>query len=86
MGIRYTVFDGAVNSGVGQSIKWLQRALGVVDDGVIGPKTLAAANAQNADALRMRILASRLRFMSELSTWPAFGRGWARRICELMEA
>ena len=86
VGIRYTVFDGAVNSGVGQSIKWLQRALGVVDDGVIGPKTLAAANAQNADALRMRILASRLRFMSELSTWPAFGRGWARRICELMEA
>ena len=85
VGIRYTVFDGAVNSGVGQSIKWLQRALGVVDDGVIGPKTLAAANAQNADALRMRILASRLRFMSELSTWPAFGRGWARRICELME-
>lgn len=86
VGIRYTVFDGAVNSGVGQSIKWLQRALGVVDDGVIGPKTLAAANAQNADALRMRILASRLRFMSELSTWPAFGRGWARRISELMEA
>ncbi len=86
VGIRYTVFDGAVNSGVGQSIKWLQRALGVVDDGMIGPKTLAAANAQNADALRMRILASRLRFMSELSTWPAFGRGWARRICELMEA
>ena len=85
VGIRYTVFDGAVNSGVGQSIKWLQRALGVVDDGMIGPKTLAAANAQNADALRMRILASRLRFMSELSTWPAFGRGWARRICELME-
>ena len=86
VGIRYTVFDGAVNSGVGQSIKWLQRALGVVDDGIIGPKTLAAANAQNADALRMRILASRLRFMSELSTWPAFGRGWARRICDLLEA
>ena len=85
-GIRYTVFDGAVNSGPEQSIKWLQRALGVVPDGVIGPKTLAAANQQNADALRMRILASRLRFMSQLPTWPAFGRGWARRICDLLEA
>ena len=85
-GIRWVMFDAAVNSGVGQSIKWLQRALGVVDDGIIGPKTLAAANAQNADALRARLLAQRLRFMAGLSNWPAFGRGWARRICELMEA
>jgi lysozyme family protein len=85
-GIRYIVFDGAVNSGPGQSIKWLQRALGVVDDGKIGPKTLAAAYAQNADALRCRILAQRLRFMSGLANWPAFSRGWARRICDLMEA
>ena len=85
-GIRYIVFDGAVNSGPGQSVRWLQRALGVVDDGKIGPKTLAAAYAQNADALRCRILAQRLRFMSSLANWPAFSRGWARRICDLMEA
>jgi lysozyme family protein len=84
-GIRYIVFDGAINSGPGQSVKWLQRALGVVDDGKIGPKTLAAAYAQNADALRCRILAQRLRFMSGLANWPAFSRGWARRICDLME-
>ena len=85
-GIRYIVFDGAINSGPGQSVKWLQRALGVVDDGRIGPKTLAAAYAQNADALRCRILAQRLRFMAGLANWPSFGRGWARRICDLMEA
>lgn len=85
-GIRLVVFDAAVNSGVGQSIRWLQRAVGVVDDGKIGPKTLQAAYAQNADALRCRILAQRLRFMSGLANWPAFSRGWARRICDLMEA
>lgn len=85
-GIRYVVFDGAINSGPGQSVKWLQRALGVVDDGKIGPKTLTAAYAQNADALRCRILAQRLRFMANLPNWPAFSRGWARRICDLMEA
>lgn len=83
--VRYVVFDAAVNSGVGQSAKWLQRACGVVDDGVIGPKTLAAANGLNGDALRGKLLAQRLRFMSALSDWPAFGRGWARRICDLME-
>lgn len=84
-GVRYAVFDAAVNSGVGQATKWLQRALGVRDDGVIGPVTLAAANAQNADALRMRVLAQRLRFMASLPNWPAFSRGWSRRIADLME-
>lgn len=85
-GVRYAVFDAAVNSGPPQAVKWLQRALGVKDDGVIGPVTLAAANAQNADALRTRILAQRLRFMAGLNNWPAFGRGWARRVADLMEA
>jgi len=83
--VRYVVFDAAVNSGSGQAAKWLQRALGVVDDGVIGPKTLAAANAANPDALRMRILGQRLRFMAGLTNWPAFSRGWAIRIASLME-
>jgi len=83
--VRYVVFDAAVNSGPGQSVKWLQRALGVVDDGVIGPKTLAAANAANPDALKMRMLGQRLRFMAGLTNWPAFSRGWATRIASLME-
>lgn len=85
-GIRYIVFDGAINSGPRQATLWLQRALGVEADGVIGPKTLAAAYAQDAPALRARILAQRLKFMASLSNWPAFSRGWARRIADLMEA
>jgi len=83
--IRYAVFDAAVNSGVRQSILWLQRAAGVSDDGVIGPKTLTAVHALNADALRMRILAQRLRFLTNLNTFGTFGRGWTRRVCDLME-
>jgi lysozyme family protein len=83
--LRYAVFDAAYNSGPTQAAKWLQRALGVVDDGVIGPKTLAAASAASPCALRPRMLAQRLRFMTDLATWPAFGKGWARRIAALME-
>jgi lysozyme family protein len=84
-GIRYAAFDAAVNSGPAQATRWLQRALGVDADGLIGPKTLAAAYAQDMNALRLRMLAQRLRFMTNLANWPAFSRGWARRIADLME-
>jgi lysozyme family protein len=84
--VRYLVFDAAVNSGVGQAARWLQRAVKVKDDGVIGPMTLMAANQSNPEALARRVLAQRLRFMSGLANWPAFSRGWARRIADLMEA
>jgi lysozyme family protein len=74
-----------VNSGIRQSTIWLQRALKVADDGIIGPKTLAAARAAQPDALRMRILAQRLRFLTNLNTFNTFGRGWTRRVCDIME-
>lgn len=84
--VRYVVFDAAVNSGVGQAARWLQRAVGVRDDGVIGPQTLAAVAQHSPEALTRRFLSQRLRFMSGLANWPAFGRGWARRIADLLEA
>jgi len=83
--VRYIVFDGAVNSGVVQSAKWLQRACGVKDDGVVGPQTIRAANTLSPDGLKRKILAQRLRFMATLSNWPAFSRGWANRIADLLE-
>jgi lysozyme family protein len=83
--IRYAVFDAAVNSGVGQSTRWLQRALGVADDGRIGPLTIAAATMAEPDVLLRKMLSQRLKFMTSLSNWPSFSRGWARRIADLME-
>jgi lysozyme family protein len=84
--LRYPTFDTAVNSGVGQAVKWLQRAAGCKDDGAIGPVTLAAVAQLDASALRMRMLSARLRLMASLPSWPAFSRGWTSRICSLMEA
>ena len=71
---------------VRQSTLWLQRALKVADDGVIGPKTLAAAHASDPQVLKARLLAQRLRFMAGLTNWPSFSRGWSRRMADLMEA
>lgn len=82
--VRYAVFDAAVNSGPAQSVRWLQRALGVTDDGVLGPQTLSAANQANPDALRARLVAQRLRFMTNLDTFSSFGRGWTRRCCDIL--
>jgi len=85
-GIRYVMFDAAVNSGHRQATLWLQRALGVEADGIIGPQTLGAAYAQDMRALKLGLLAQRLRFMTGLTNWSAFSRGWARRIADLMES
>jgi lysozyme family protein len=80
-GVSYVVFDGAVNSGVKQSVKWLQGALGVIDDGVIGPTTINAARQDtDHDALIERICALRLAFLKSLKTFPTFGKGWTARV------
>lgn len=84
--IRYAVFDAAVNSGAKQAVKWLQRAIGVNDDGVVGPQTMTFARAANPDFVIRRMLGERLQFMTDLKTWQAFGRGWARRIAEVLQS
>ena len=78
--IRFDVFDGAVNSGVTQSIKWLQRSLEVADDGFIGPVTLAACDTIPGDTLRLRFNGQRLNHLCNLQGWPSFGKGWTRRV------
>lgn len=84
--LRYSVFDAAVNSGPGQAIRWLQRALGVADDGQLGPVTLAAALQANPDSVLRKMIGARLTFMTDLRNWPNHGRGWARRLSVLLQA
>lgn len=83
--VRFALFDYAVNSGPSAAIRALQRVLGVADDGVLGPMTLAAAQAQS-DGLGARLNGYRLKFMTDLKIWPTFGKGWARRIAENLMA
>ena len=80
--VRFDVFDAAVNSGLGQAIRFLQRAAGVADDGRLGPVSLAAIQAMDAGLFRARFNGTRLKFMTDQPTWDRFGKGWARRIAE----
>ena len=84
-GIDLVVFDGAVNSGPSQSVKWLQRALMMTRiDGVMGPATLAAIDAhKDHDMLVKAICDRRLNFLQALKTWSDFGRGWTSRVSQV---
>lgn len=81
-GIDYAVFDFAVNSGPGRAAKYLQAAcgVGVVQDGRIGPATLAAVRAKPAGVVIDKLCDARLAFLRRLPTWPTFGRGWESRV------
>lgn len=83
--VAYMLFDAAVNSGIGQAIRFLQRAAGVADDGALGPMTLAAVQRMDVEALAGRFLGQRLDFMTKLTTWDTFGKGWARRIADQLK-
>lgn len=79
-GVAYQSLDFAVNSGIGTAVRYLQRALGVADDGHWGPHTAAAAKAMSESDQIMRLNAERLDYMTRLKNWPDASRGWSRRI------
>ena len=79
-GLAFDFFDAAVNSGIGNATRFLQRSVGVADDGHIGPLTMAAIRRWDAETLQARFTGHRLEFMAKLSTWDTFGRGWSRRL------
>lgn len=80
--VKFDVFDGAVNSGCGQSIKWLQRTVGVADDGVVGPATIKACGDFSGASISARYNGQRLMFMANSKVWNTFSRGWAARIAK----
>ncbi|RUX74001.1 MULTISPECIES: glycosyl hydrolase 108 family protein [unclassified Mesorhizobium] len=79
-GVDHAVFDFAVNSGPGRAAKYLQAAVGVAQDGRIGPVTVAAAKAKPAGVTIDALCDARLAFLKRLPTWATFGRGWSDRV------
>ncbi len=82
-GIDLTTMDYGVNSGPARSVKALQKALGVAQDGLVGARTMSAAqNADRAKTIKAHC-AARLGFVRSLAIWSTFGKGWSRRIADV---
>ena len=89
-GLDLAVFDWSVNSGVGRAVKKLQKMIGTVADGGIGPNTLKTLE----EYIRHHGLETtienykdiRQAFYRSLSTFNTFGKGWTRRNNETLEA
>jgi lysozyme family protein len=83
-GVDYAVFDFAVNAGPGRAIRYLQRAVGVEDDGVVGPATMAAVKAADPREVLAGFSNAKENFYRNIvERHPSQGkfiRGWLARV------
>ena len=88
-GLDFCVFDFAVNSGPGRAAKVLQALVGAEADGSIGHKTVAAVLEQVSRETLPKVIeqyqAKRLHYLQALPHWETFGKGWGRRVNEVLE-
>ena len=88
-GLDLAVFDWAVNSGHGRASKKLQKMIGTVADGRIGPNTLKTLNEYIEQEGIEKVLTEyhdiRQSFYESLKTFGTFGKGWTRRNKETLE-
>jgi lysozyme family protein len=83
-GVDYAVFDFAVNAGVARAAKFLQRAVGAVDDGVIGSGTLGLVAKADSQKTLDNFADQKQRFYNGLATnnpsQQKFLKGWLARV------
>lgn len=86
--LRALVIDSAVNHGVGRSTKWLQEALGVKPDGIVGPLTEAAMIQAQSTVVYRVFLRRRIVFYGTIikndPSQAVFAEGWMRRVAEFI--
>lgn len=79
IGIDLAVWDFAVNAGPSTSVVILQRLVGQIQDGLIGPVTLAAVNSQEPSVLIENLVEAHDRYYESLASFAEDGRGWLAR-------
>ena len=89
-GVDYAVFDFAVNAGVSRAAKFLQRAVGAVDDGVVGLGTLGRVAKTDPTVLLKNFADQKQRFYNGLATnnpsQQKFLKGWLARVDHVQNA
>ena len=80
--LAYQLFDAAVNHGLLNARKILQRTIKVKDDGIIGAVSLAAIRQLDTADLVQMFNAERISFYTRISTFPTFGSGWMNRMVD----
>jgi lysozyme family protein len=88
--VALSLFDFGVNSGVSRAARYFQRVVGALEDGHIGPGSLAAFDtwvSTHSVAEFVRQYANlRRAFYKSLPTFAHFGKGWLRRVDEVETA
>jgi len=82
------VVDNSVLSGPYQSARDLQRAVGVTADGIVGPQTRAAVEAQGDRVGHALVAVRALRIAAFVQANPKqliFLKGWMRRVLSFLE-
>lgn len=83
------VVDCGVNHGTRRAAKWVQRAVGAKQDGIIGPKTLEAVNASNPIAVYTRVSGYRIRLYGRIvrddPTQQKWINGWLNRAAKWLD-
>lgn len=87
--LRHLLVDCAVHSSPAKAVRWLQQAMSIAVDGVLGPATLAEANAADGARIYALVLATRIRFLGRLITdkpsQAVFAAGWMARCASFVE-
>jgi len=78
--MQFQMFDAAFNHGMKNASKIFQRAVGAIDDGIIGTQTLSCASLYDENDVLLRFLAKRMMFYTSLDAFKDFGAGWSNRI------
>lgn len=78
-GLDFLCFSFGVNAGCGRSIKLLQQSLGLVSDGVIGPRVMQKLRESNIADVIKGFSNTRREYYRALKNFPIFGRGWLAR-------
>lgn len=81
--VAFQMLDANYNGG--QTVKWAQAASGAAVDGKMGPATIAALKAVDPHAFTLSFLSQRLLYLTNLTIWSTFGKGWSRRIAANMQ-